>query len=154
MKWSAFEIVSVFFQQVLRLGRVFEIPRIPAENQQDKLQTRQRAGEVLKNLFDHGNRKWYILSRGHGINFGGAVMRDFWKYLDADPEICHGQLRFRGTRVMVHLVLDALSEGATQDEVLAAYPTLNIDHIRAAMAYGAHVAEEEIFLPFSDLQAS
>ena len=74
-------------------------------------------------------------------------MRDYWKYLDSDPKVCHGQLRFKGTRVMVYLVLDALAEGATEEEVLTAYPTITRDHIRAAIAYVAQVARDETFLP-------
>ncbi len=81
-------------------------------------------------------------------------MLDFWKYLDSDPKTCHGQLRFKGTRMMVYLVLDALAEGASEDEILTAYPTLTIDQIRAAIAYGAHVAKVETFLPFGDVHVS
>ena len=81
-------------------------------------------------------------------------MQDFWKYLDSDPNHCHGQLRFRGTRVMVYLVLDALAEGATEEEVLASYPTLTSDHIKAAIAYGARAAREDTYLPLVDEQTS
>ena len=81
-------------------------------------------------------------------------MRDYWNYLDSDPKVCHGQLCFRGTRVMVYLILEALAEGATAEEVLEAYPTITREHLRAAIAYGAWVAREETFLPLVDEQAS
>ena len=76
-------------------------------------------------------------------------MDEFWRHLDADPKTCHGQLRFRGTRVMVYQVLEALAQGATEAEILAAYPTLTQQHLRAAMAYGAHVAKQETFIPLA-----
>lgn len=77
-------------------------------------------------------------------------MSEYWEYLDSDPGVCHGQLRFRGTRVMVYLVLDALAAGASEDEILAAYPSITREHLRAAIAYGARVAREESFVPLAD----
>ena len=80
-------------------------------------------------------------------------MPDFWKYLDSDPATCHGQLRFKGTRIMVYQVLDALAEGTTQDEIVEAYPSLTIEHLRAAIAYGADAARDESFVFLSDDQS-
>lgn len=64
------------------------------------------------------------------------------KYVIADPEICHGKPTFRGTRVMVSLVLEMLEGGAGYDEILAAYPSLTQGHIRAALDFAARVAEQ------------
>lgn len=38
-----------------------------------------------------------------------------------DPAICHGQPSIAGTRIMVSVVLDALADGMTVDEILANY---------------------------------
>ncbi len=81
-------------------------------------------------------------------------MQDFWKYLDSDPKVCHGQLRFAGTRIMVYQILDALAEGATEQELLDAYPTLSREHLRAAIAFGAEAARDETFLPLAGKKAS
>ena len=43
------------------------------------------------------------------------------EYIVADPEICHGQLTFKGTRIMVNSVLEMLAEGYTWDRVSKAY---------------------------------
>jgi len=51
-----------------------------------------------------------------------------------DPKICHGQAVIRGTRVMVSIVLDALADGMTEAEILAEYPSVTVDGIRAAAA--------------------
>ena len=59
-----------------------------------------------------------------------------------DPKVCHGQAEIRGTRIMVSVVLDCLAAGMTETEILADYPTLTIDGIRAA-AYGAELARDE-----------
>ncbi|MFW6034358.1 MAG: DUF433 domain-containing protein [bacterium] len=60
-----------------------------------------------------------------------------------DPKVCHGQAVIKGTRVMVSIVLDALADGMAEDEILAEYPTLTIEGIRAAAAYGAELARDE-----------
>ena len=63
--------------------------------------------------------------------------------IHADPAILLGKPVIRGTRVPVALLLRKLSEGATEDDLLAAYPHLERDDIRAALAYGAASVEHE-----------
>lgn len=60
-----------------------------------------------------------------------------------DPKICHGQAVVRGTRIMVSIILDALADGMSEEEILAEYPTLTTEGIRAAAAYGAELARDE-----------
>lgn len=61
-----------------------------------------------------------------------------------DPEVVHGQARVRGTRIPVSVVLDCLAAGLSEDEILGQYPTLTVEGVRAAAAYGAALAREEI----------
>jgi uncharacterized protein (DUF433 family) len=49
----------------------------------------------------------------------------------------------RGTRILVSIILDALADGMTEPEMLAEYPTLTVDGIRAAAAYGVEFARDE-----------
>ncbi len=60
-----------------------------------------------------------------------------------DPTVCHGQAVVRGTRIMVSIILDALADGMTEAEIIAEYPTLTREGIRAAAAYGAELARDE-----------
>lgn len=60
-----------------------------------------------------------------------------------DPKVCHGQATVRGTRILVSIILDALADGMTEAEILAEYPTLTVEGIRAAAAYGAELARDE-----------
>lgn len=60
-----------------------------------------------------------------------------------DPTICHGQATVRGTRVMVSVILDNLAAGLTEAEILAGYPSVTREGIRAAIAYGAELARDE-----------
>jgi uncharacterized protein (DUF433 family) len=74
-------------------------------------------------------------------------MTDWRRYLGTDRDLCAGQLCAKGTRVLVTNILDSLAEGATQMEVLRSYPTLQPEHIQAALAYAAELAHEESLLP-------
>jgi uncharacterized protein (DUF433 family) len=40
-------------------------------------------------------------------------MIDWRKYIISDPQICHGQLCAKGTRVLVTNILDSLAEGGS-----------------------------------------
>ena len=54
-----------------------------------------------------------------------------------DPAICHGKPCIRGLRYPVETILDLLSSGMTTDEILADYPDLERDDIRAALSFAA-----------------
>ncbi|MFQ5742719.1 MAG: DUF433 domain-containing protein [Acidobacteriota bacterium] len=64
--------------------------------------------------------------------------------ISIDPNVCFGKPCIRGTRIWVSLILDALAEGMSQEELLGEYPELAPEDIRAAIAYGAEVARERI----------
>ena len=67
--------------------------------------------------------------------------------IEINPEIMLGKPVIRGTRIPVELVLRKLSEGATEAELLDAYPRLTIADIQAALAYAADsLAHETILL--------
>jgi uncharacterized protein (DUF433 family) len=61
-----------------------------------------------------------------------------------DPQICFGKPCIKGTRIWVSLILDFLASGESEAQILAAYPQLEEDDIRAALAYAAEVARERI----------
>ena len=47
----------------------------------------------------------------------------------SDPEIMRGTPVFRGTRIPVDLIADMLAQGATAEEILEGYPTLDKERI-------------------------
>jgi uncharacterized protein (DUF433 family) len=68
-----------------------------------------------------------------------------WReYITVDPEICHGAACFDGTRIHVSVVLDNLAEGKSEDEIPQSYPALTKDMIKAAIAYAAELAREQV----------
>lgn len=68
--------------------------------------------------------------------------------IEINPKVILGKPVIRGTRIPVELILRKLSEGATQADLLEAYPRLTKSDIQAALAYAADtLARELIILP-------
>jgi len=67
--------------------------------------------------------------------------------IELNPKVMMGKPVIRGTRIPVELILRKLSEGATEDDLLDAYPRLTRADIQAAIGYAADtVAHEETVL--------
>jgi len=64
-------------------------------------------------------------------------MVDWKAYIEQRPDIMLGKPVFKGTRLTVELILERLADGATEENLLASYPRLRPEHIRAAYAYAA-----------------
>ena len=64
--------------------------------------------------------------------------------ISIDPNVCFGKPCIKGTRIWVSLILDYLASGDSEAEILANYPHLKPEDIRAAIAYGAEIARERI----------
>jgi len=69
-------------------------------------------------------------------------MNPLLERISIDPNVCFGKPCIRGTRIWVSLILDLLASGTSTDELLAEYPQLTVDDVRAALAYGAEMARE------------
>jgi uncharacterized protein (DUF433 family) len=72
------------------------------------------------------------------------VTNDQLAMITSDPLVLHGQATVAGTRVPVSVVLDCLAAGMGESEIRAEYPSLTAAGIRAAAAYGAALAREEL----------
>jgi len=60
--------------------------------------------------------------------------------ITVDPAICHGKPCIRGLRYPVDFLLELMSGGMKEADILADYPDLQTEDIQAALAYGAHVS--------------
>ena len=69
---------------------------------------------------------------------------DQLEMISASPRVMHGQAVIAGTRVPVSVILDCLAAGMTVDEITAGYPIVTAAGVRAAAAYGAALAREEL----------
>ena len=59
-----------------------------------------------------------------------------------DPQVMGGRPCIRGLRVTVGTVVGLLAAGHTREEILRAYPYLEAEDLREALAYAAWRAEE------------
>ena len=57
--------------------------------------------------------------------------------ITSNPRQCGGRPCIRGMRIRVKDILDMLAGGATETEILADYPYLEPDDIRASLEYAA-----------------
>ncbi len=68
--------------------------------------------------------------------------------IELNPAVLGGKPVVRGTRIPVEEILRKLADGATEAELLDAYPRLTRDDIQAALRYAADsVGHEVIVLP-------
>lgn len=74
-------------------------------------------------------------------------------YITRDPAVCGGEPIVTGTRVTVRTVLASLAEGMAIEEIVADFPTLSCDAVRAIIAFTAISAEEDLPLPPAPLLA-
>ena len=75
--------------------------------------------------------------------------------IEINPKVMMGKPVIRGTRLTVELILRKLSEGATERELLDAYPKLTREDIHAAMRYAADaLAHEETIILSSPRRAA
>ena len=75
---------------------------------------------------------------------------DWRSRVTTDPAVCHGRACIRGTRIPVSVVLDNLAAGLAPREIIESYPSLTLDDVSAAVAYGAELARERVI----DLRAA
>lgn len=69
---------------------------------------------------------------------------NYQERIDRDPRVAGGEAVIKGTRVTLRTVLASLAEGATTAEILEDFPTLSADDVRAAIAFAAASAQEDL----------
>lgn len=66
--------------------------------------------------------------------------------IEINPAILLGKPVIRGTRVPVELVLRKLAEGASEADLLDAYPRLTREDIQAVLRYAADSIAHEVIV--------
>ena len=64
-----------------------------------------------------------------------------------DSKILTGKPVVRGTRISVELVVELLAAGGGHAQILASYPHLTEEDIRACLAYASELLHEEKVFP-------
>ena len=65
----------------------------------------------------------------------------------SDPNVMLGKPIVVGTRITVELILEALSSGATVEDILSEYPHLTRESINAALAFAADALRSDRVYP-------
>jgi uncharacterized protein (DUF433 family) len=69
--------------------------------------------------------------------------RELLGRITANPAIFSGKPIIRGMRISVELILSLLAQGASIEDLLADYPNLEPEDIRACLAYAHAVIANE-----------
>jgi uncharacterized protein (DUF433 family) len=69
----------------------------------------------------------------------------------SDPGVMMGKPVIAGTRTTVELILGKLAAGETVEQVLDAYPRLNEDAVRAALAFAADALRADVIYPLETI---
>lgn len=71
-----------------------------------------------------------------------------WKdRIAADPAVLVGKPVIKGTRLAVEFILELLAAGWTHEQIMANYPGISSDDIRACLAYAKEALQEERVFP-------
>jgi len=65
-------------------------------------------------------------------------------HITTDPDVLAGKPVVRGTRLAVDFLLGLFAAGWTQEQVLASYPQLTPEALRAVFGYAAEVTHDEV----------
>ena len=74
--------------------------------------------------------------------------------IEINPKVMMGKPVIRGTRITVELILRKLSEGASEANLLEAYPKLTRGDIQAAIRYAADSLSHEEMVIFGESRPS
>ena len=58
-----------------------------------------------------------------------------------NPDICQGKPTIRNTRYTVDLILDLLSAGMSEDEIIEDYPALETKDIKACLTFASQLTK-------------
>ena len=72
---------------------------------------------------------------------------DYQSRIAIDPQVRFGKPCVRGTRITVGDVLSYLASGMSEDAILADFPQLKRDDIRACLAFAAERERRVVSIP-------
>ena len=62
-----------------------------------------------------------------------------------DPRIMAGRACIRGMRITVSLVVNLVANGQSFDDIIGAYPYLEVNDIRQSLKYASWILEESVY---------
>jgi uncharacterized protein (DUF433 family) len=78
------------------------------------------------------------------------VDRQAWiARISIDSAVHHGEPCIKGTRIPVSMIVGSIADGDRPEDLVAAYPTLTLEDVRAALLYAAEAVREAPLLPLA-----
>lgn len=71
---------------------------------------------------------------------------DYKEHIESNANVMLGKPVIKGTRITVELILKKLSEGASHDDVVSAYPGISLVSINAVLAYASDMVSNETLI--------
>ena len=71
------------------------------------------------------------------------------EYIVSDQQILLGKPTIKGARISVELLLELFSSGWTNDQILASYPNIDEESIKAVFLYLKECIQQEFYFPIS-----
>ena len=73
-----------------------------------------------------------------------------YNYLDGritiDPDLCNGKPTIRGKRIAVQTIMEFLSAGDSEKEILEQYPSLEKEDIQACLSFASQLMDHKYTL--------
>ena len=81
-------------------------------------------------------------------------MKDLYKHISVNPDICHGKPCIKGHRIMVSQILDLLSGGIKPEEIIQAnyFPQITLKDVYACIAYANQLVQNEEIHFFEEIK--
>jgi uncharacterized protein (DUF433 family) len=143
MRWADVDLDNGWWSIPGAVAKNTKAHRVPLTKPAVEILERRRqaaaAADDCRGQDGEGRRHAGALAGENGrrsMNYNELIVRD--------PGIVGGQAVLKGTRVTLNTVLSSLAEGATVAEVLEDFPTLTEEHVRAAIAFAAASAQEDL----------
>ncbi len=74
---------------------------------------------------------------------------NIFEHIEVNPKILMGKPVIKGTRISVEQILEKLSAGETENEILQAHPHITTENIKAALAFAAQSLKGENIYPIA-----
>ncbi len=101
-------------------------------------------------MFTGTNSFWFCYLKLVFLNFSitlNLLHMELTNHIEVNPKIMLGKPVIKGTRITVEIILEKLSYGMTFSDILTAYPFLNEEKIKAALAYAAESLKGDTIYP-------
>lgn len=76
-------------------------------------------------------------------------MKNWKNYIEINPEIMYGKPVIRNTRIPVDLILEKMSNGQNNQDIIKDFPDLKEDDLFACLAYATSLLRNEVTIPLA-----